>query len=123
MAKPARVLAVVEDEPDMRLLIRITLEHEASFEVIGEAATAEDAIRLARDLQPDIVILDHVLDGDVMGLEAAPKIKEVCPTTKILMFSAHPIEKKAMVEEAVDDFVSKADLDDLVPAVRRLLGI
>ncbi|MBW3589535.1 MAG: response regulator [Actinobacteria bacterium] len=106
----------------MRFLIRVTLE-EGQMEIVGEADNAYEAIRLAKELQPALVILDHVIEGPLMGLEAAHFIKEACPTAKILMFSAHPISMEASQESAVDAFVSKADFDSLAPTARGLLAI
>ncbi len=66
------MLVVVEDEPDVRVLIRINLTSDSRIHVAGEAANAVDAIELARANSPDLIILDHQLEGELMGLEAAP---------------------------------------------------
>ena len=55
-----KVLVVVEDDRDMQLLIELTLQADARLEVSGCCATAAEAIALARSMQPQLVILDHL---------------------------------------------------------------
>lgn len=123
MSDKKRVLVVVEDDPDMRLLIRATLQREARLEISGEAADAATAIELARGAQPGLVILDHSIEGDVMGLEAAPLIKQVAPQSKILLFTAYDMHDAASKEPAVDAFLPKSRIGELLSTVRALLGI
>jgi DNA-binding NarL/FixJ family response regulator len=118
-----RVLVIVEDEEDMRQMIRAILNIDPRIEICGEAADAAHAIELARTLEPGLVVLDHSIEGDVMGLEAAPLIKQVAPRTKILLFSAFDMRKDAEAEPAVDEFLSKSDVRKLLPTVQRLLDL
>ena len=117
------MLVIVEDEKDMRMMIRATLSVDPRIEICGEAADAAGAIEAARKLDPGLVILDHSIEGDVMGLEAAPLIKEVAPRTKILLFSAFDMHKEAEAEPAVDAFLSKSDVEKLLATVQRMLGL
>jgi DNA-binding NarL/FixJ family response regulator len=119
----ARVLVIVEDERDMRMMIRAILAVDERIEICGEAATAAEAIEAARTLDPGLVILDHSIEGDVMGLDAAPLIKKVAPEAKILLFSAFDMRKEAEAEPAVDEFLGKADVGKLLATVRRLVGL
>lgn len=122
MTKP-RVLVVIEDDPDFRRLIRITLGGEPRLEVEGEAADAEQALALARERQPSLVVLDHFIDGPIMGLALAPMLKEVAPGMKILLFTTHDLAVEVAREPAIDGYLRKHDLADLLPAVRSLLGL
>ena len=80
-----RVL-VVDDVPDIRKLIRLTLERGGPFSVVGEAGDGAEAISEAARLQPDIVLLD--LSMPVMdGLEALPEILAASPQSKVLVLS------------------------------------
>ena len=86
-----RVL-LVDDHPDIRLLVRIGLEADGRFEVVGEAADGQEAIDALRpDSEtgcPDAVLLDLAMP--VMdGLEALPLILERCPATRVVVFSAN----------------------------------
>lgn len=119
----SRVLVIVEDEADVRWLIRLTLLEDPRLEIFGEAATARDAIELARQGQPGLIILDHSIDGDIMGLDAAPLLREAAPEAKILLFSAFDLEREAAGEPAIDEFLLKTHIDRLLPTVHHLLGL
>jgi two-component system nitrate/nitrite response regulator NarL len=116
------VLVVVEDEPDMRLLIRTVLAAERDLQVAGEAADADTAIRAAAELQPALVVLDHGLDGSMTGLEAAPLLRAAAPHAKILLFTAYDMAAQVRAEPAIDAFLRKDRIGDLLVTVRRLLG-
>lgn len=77
-----KILVAVEDDEDMRLLIRMQLRDDDRLGVLSEVATADEAIAATRAHRPDLVILDHFIQGQVMGLEAAPMLKVVSPTTR-----------------------------------------
>ena len=118
-----RVLVVVEDDPDLALLIEITLSGDPRIEMFGGASTALAAIELAREGQPSLIVLDHFINGDIMGLEAAPMLKAVAPEAKILLFTSHPLEVEADREPAIDAFLRKSNITELLPTARRLLGL
>ena len=118
-----KVLVVVEDDEEMGLLIRRVLGRDERIESHGSAATAKEAIEVAKDYQPDLIILDHYIEGDVMGLQAAPLLKEVCPNTKILLFSSFNLGPEAKKEPAVDAFLPKKQLNDLLGICREMLGL
>jgi DNA-binding NarL/FixJ family response regulator len=123
MEDKVRLLVVVEDEVDIRLLIRMTLMADARIELFGEASSAREAIELAKVASPGLIILDHSIEGDLMGLDAAPLLKQVAPESKILLFTAFDLAKEAAAEPAVDMYLSKANLDRLLPTVQRMLGL
>lgn len=118
-----RVLVVVEDDPGMRVLIEETLSDDPRLEISDEAGTVREAIDHARAGQPELIILDHYLEGDIMGLEAAPMLKEAAPKSKIMLFTSHNLEVEAAREPAIDAFLLKRDLDQLLPTARRLVGL
>lgn len=122
-AQKVKVLVIVEDEADMRMMIRAILTSDDRLEVVGEAASAAEAIEIARTSDPGLVILDHSIEGDLMGLDAAPLIKKVAPKAKILMFSAFDLEAEAAAEPTIDAFLRKTDVRLLLPAVREMLDL
>ncbi len=118
------VLVVVEDDPDMRTLIRLTLALEERFLVSGEAASAADALDVVRSTDDlDLIILDHFIDGDIMGLQAAPLLKAAAPRAKILLFTSHDLATEARREPAIEAYLSKEHLEQLLPTAQRLLGL
>lgn len=116
-------LVLVEDDPDYRLLIRVTIGVDPRFEMSGEAPSVETGIELARDAHPRLIILDHDLEGEMVGLSAAPKLKAAAPDAKILLFTAYDLEAEARREPAIDAYLRKDDIGKLLPTAQRLLGL
>ena len=125
MTQPDRikVFVVVEDEPDMRMLISMMLAKDDRLELLGEAASAEEALAVLESLEPGLIVLDHGIEGDIMGLEAAPLLKAKAPNAKILLFTAFDMSREAAAEPAVDGFLRKDRIDQLLPTVLRLLDL
>ena len=123
MTRPARSILVVENDLDMRLLLQLTLRADPRLEVAGHAASTEAALRLVDELDPDLILLDHGLDGDVLGLHAAPLLKERSPRAKVLLFSAFDLRHEARALHAVDGFLRKDRIRDLVSVMQRMLGL
>ncbi len=78
-------VVIVDDHPLFRQGVATILEAEPDIEVVGQGATTEDAIRLARDLLPDIIILD--IDMPQHGLTAAQVIANEFPVIKIIILT------------------------------------
>ena len=110
----ATKVVIVDDAVFMRTVLRKMLEEEG-MEVVGEAGNGEEAIQKAKELQPDVITLDITMP--VMdGVEALPKIMEVCPQVKVIMCSA--MGQQAMVIESIQsgakDFIVKPFQQDRV---------
>lgn len=116
-------LVMVEDDPDYRLLIRVAIGVDPRFEMSGEAPSVETGIELAREAHPRLIILDHDLEGRMVGLSAAPKLKAAAPDAKILLFTAYDLEAEARREPAIDAYLRKDDIGKLLPTAQRLLGL
>lgn len=82
----ARIL-LADDHDVVRLGLRALLEM-ADMEVVGEAGEGREALRLARELKPDVAILDVTMPG-LNGIEAAVVLQERCPETRIVFLSMH----------------------------------
>ena len=78
-------MVIVYDHPLLREGVAHTLRAEADIDVVAEGETADDAIRLAQDLLPDIILLDITMPGG--GLNAVATIARTCPVTKIVMLT------------------------------------
>jgi two-component system, NarL family, nitrate/nitrite response regulator NarL len=84
MSDPIRI-AVVDDHPMLREGVVRTLLDEGDIEVIGEGATAEQAIELAQKFLPDVMLLDMNMPGS--GLTAVGRISELCPAIKLIVLT------------------------------------
>ena len=82
-------IIIVEDEALFRELMRRTLANEPNMQVLGEAEDGETAIRLVRELKPDVVLMDIELRGEMDGIEAALTIKNESPEVGIVVLSMH----------------------------------
>jgi len=80
-----RVL-IVDDHTVVRAGLRLLLEREEDIEPVGEAGDADEALRLARRLTPDVVLMDVVMPG-MTGVDAAAEIRHAVPGARILMLS------------------------------------
>jgi DNA-binding NarL/FixJ family response regulator len=118
-----QVMVVVEDDPGMRVLIQEVLSEDPRLDLNGKPMGLPEAMELARSLNPDLLILDHFIEGDIMGLQAAPMLKEASPRSKILLFTSHDLTVEAGREPAIDRILLKKHLDQLLPTVRSLLGL
>lgn len=118
-----KILVVVEDDADIRFLIKLTLRSDERLEILGEAATAAEAIALARTEQPSLIILDHYIEGTVMGLDAVPALKEAAPASKILLFSSHDLSAEVARQPLVDAFLPKDRMSELLATVQTLMQL
>ena len=113
---------LVDDHSLVRRGFRRMLEDEPDMVVVGEAGDGEQAIKLALELQPQVIIMDCALPG-TNGLEATRQILEDRPDTAVLMLSMH--SENTWVRQAIDagakGYILKNAMNlELGPAVRRV---
>ena len=113
---PTKVL-IGEDEAIIRLDLKEMLEEEG-FDVVGEAADGEAAVRLAGERSPDLVIMDIKMPG-LDGLSAAERIRESpgCAVLVLTAFSQKDLVKKAAEAGAMAYLVKPFQKTDLLPAI------
>jgi two-component system, NarL family, response regulator LiaR len=87
MDGPISVL-IVDDHEIVRRGIRAYLETQADFNVVGEAASGEQAIEMALNLVPDVVLMDLILPG-MDGVESTRRIKSLSPRTQIVVLTSY----------------------------------
>ncbi|HEX6930177.1 MAG TPA: response regulator [Gammaproteobacteria bacterium] len=116
-----RVL-LVDDHKLIRVGLRSILEPQSDIEVIGEAADGEDAVRMARELSPDVVVLDINMPG-TNGIEATRKLTRLEPAPRILIVSVHrqePVPAR-LLEAGADGYITKESAaEEILPAVRQV---
>ena len=88
-------ILVTDDHPLFREGVVHSLASEADFSVVGQASSGEEALELARDLLPDVVLLDIGMPG-WGGLVSAQKIAIACPATRIVMLTVEEDEDKLL---------------------------
>jgi DNA-binding NarL/FixJ family response regulator len=89
---PQITILLAEDHTVVRESIRQSLERVSDFKVVGEADDGEDAVRLARQLKPDVIIMDISMPK-LSGIEATKQIKAFLPSAKILVLTAYDYEQ------------------------------
>jgi NarL family two-component system response regulator LiaR len=97
--KRATTVLLVEDHALVRRALKRTLEDAADLRVVGEAGDGYEAVKKARRLRPDVVVMDFALPG-MMGGAATQKILESLPETAVLILSMHA--ERSYVRAALD---------------------
>lgn len=121
--KPLRILAA-DDHDILRRGLKQLLTSRPNWEICAEAKTGREAVALAEQHKPDIVVMD-VSMPDLNGLEAARRIHKALPKTGIIMLTLHFSDQlvKDIVESGARAYVMKSDADrDLVNAVEALVS-
>lgn len=117
--KPLRVL-LADDHTLMRAGLRKLVEGIQGFQVIAEASDGRETVRLAREREPDIVLLDISMPG-LNGLDATALIVKAVPATRVVVLSMHTTEGyvlAALRAGAVGYVVKDAAVDELERALR-----
>jgi len=121
MEKKITVL-LVDDHSLVRRGFRRMLEDEADMQVVGEAGDGEESIKLAKQLRPQVIVMDCALPG-MNGLQATREIMEELPDTAILMLSMHTENTwvRQAIEAGAKGYVLKNALDlELGAAIRKV---
>ena len=117
--KTIRIL-LAEDHVVVRQGTRQLLERERDFEIVGEAGDGEEAVRLASQLKPDVVVMDVAMPK-LSGIEATKQIKAVLPTTRVLVLTGYDYDEYifSMLEAGAAGYLLKSvSGDELISAVR-----
>lgn len=118
---PLRLL-LVDDHELLRRGAAALLEEQSGWTIVGEASDGESAVRLAGEVQPDIVVMDVGM-RDLNGFQATREILKTRPKTQVLIFTMH--EGEHVVRETIaagaQGYVHKSDAGQhLIPAVQAL---
>ena len=115
---------LVDDAADIRRLVRTRLRLSGAFDVVGEGGNGVDAVALAAQHQPEVMLLDMSMAG-MDGLEAIPLVLTASPRTRVVMYSG--FEKHGLAEAAravgASDFIPKSEpIADLPRRLLELVG-
>jgi PAS domain S-box-containing protein len=116
-------VVVVDDAADVRLLMKTRLRVSGSFKVVGEGADGAQAVALAEQHEPALMLLDVSMPG-VDGLQALPEVLKVSPSTRVVMFSGfeeHGLAERARALGAADFIEKSVPVDALLARLLELL--
>lgn len=119
MTDPIRVL-LVDDQDLIRVGFRLVLEAEPDMSVVGEAGDGEEAIRRARELRPDVALMDIRMPG-LDGIAATEAIVEAMPQTRVLVLTTFDLDEYAFgaIRAGASGFLLKdAQRHEMTSAVR-----
>jgi DNA-binding NarL/FixJ family response regulator len=112
---------IVDDSESTRAMLREALALDDGVDVVGEAGGGREAVRLAGEARPDVILMDIRMD-DVDGIEATRVIAEQRPRTRViaLTWSDDPVTVRAMMDAGAVGYVVKGGtIEELVEAIRR----
>ena len=119
----ATTVLIVDDHQSFRRAVRLVLEYEG-YEVVGEAADGEEALRVAGETSPNVVLLDVNMPG-MDGIAALPHLRREAPDARILMLTAadEPDTQQRAEEAGAHGFMRKPnDVLDLPGMIRERLA-
>lgn len=112
---------VVDDIAETRENIRKLLQFEADFEIVGAARNGTEGIELAKELQPDVILMDINMP-DIDGITATETIKEQVPQSQIVILTVQTdpsYMRRAMLAGARDFLTKPPSVDEMIGAIRR----
>jgi two-component system response regulator NreC len=112
-------ILIADDHGVMRAGLRAVLEDEPTIEVVGEAATGEEAFHLANKLVPALVLLDIGMPG-IDGIEVTRRLKQASPQIQVLILTVY--EDESLLREAIKAgasgyIIKRAAEDELIAAI------
>jgi two-component system response regulator NreC len=119
MEKTIRLI-LVDDHDVVRTGVKTFLEKQPGLQVVGEAGNGEQAIAIAQQLNPDVIVMDITMPG-MDGLAATRHIKSLCPECRVLALTVHEDKQYffEMLAAGASGYITKqAAADELVAAIR-----
>ena len=123
MTERVLTIVVADDEPDVRLLLRLQLQGIPGVEVVGEAGDGIQAIELCRELRPDAIVMD-LLMPKMMGIEAIERLQRELPGIGVVAYTATAGDfvRHEMERLGVALLLKSGDVGLLVEALRQSTG-
>jgi DNA-binding NarL/FixJ family response regulator len=120
MTEAIRVL-IVDDHNMVRMGLKAYFSTLADIQVVGEAATGEEAVRLVGELVPDVVLMDLIMPG-MDGVEATRQVRRVSPRSQVIVVTSYHEDEHifpAIRAGALSYVLKDIDPDELAEAIRR----
>ena len=121
MNEPITIL-IVDDHRVVRQGVRAFLDTQTGFSVVGEADSGEEAVRLANQHVPDVILMDLVMPGRVDGVEATRQVKNTSPRTQIVVLTSYHEDEHifpAIRAGAISYVLKDIGPDELTEVVRK----
>lgn len=115
-------IMIADDHAIVREGLKRIIEEDVELELVAEAGNGHDALRLARESDPQVILLDISMPGRT-GLDALGDIRKACPHARVLILSMHPEEQYAIrcLKQGADGYMTKESAPELLlGAIRRL---
>jgi DNA-binding NarL/FixJ family response regulator len=122
MATPLRRIIIVDDHEAIRRGVRQLLEPTPYYQVVGEAADGRSGLNIAKEMQPDIAIIDYSLPG-LNGIDLANALRHDVPSMRILLYTMHDREEIIVnaLRNGVQGLLLKSDpVKELIQALDAL---
>jgi DNA-binding NarL/FixJ family response regulator len=101
-------ILLADHESNVRYGLRVLLEERSEFEVVGEAADAEDLLAQIEASCPDLVLLSWGLPG-LAGADLLPALRSVCDDLYVIVLSGRPEARQAILDAGANAFISKIE--------------
>ena len=117
-------ILIADDHAVVRQGLRVLLDDEPGFTIVGEAASGLETVRMCHELKPEILVLDIMMD-DISGIEVTRQVKEIMPQIGIVILSMYGDKKHVLesLQAGAKAYVMKKSLpSELVQAVREVFA-
>lgn len=116
-------ILLADDHEMVRKGLRTTIEDHGGWEVCGEACTGREAVAKARELRPDIVVMDVAMP-ELSGMEATRQIRALLPRTEVLILTMHDSERliPALLAAGARSYILKTDAGECLIAALEALA-
>jgi len=116
-----RKVLIVDDDMRFRRFVKELFSSEKDLQIVGEVEDGQEAIVKAKELKPDLVLMDISMPG-MNGLDATRLLKGIIPELVVIILTIHDLEEynvAATASGAYDYILKKSLMEDLIPAIRR----
>ena len=114
-------ILLADDQAQVLSALRLLLEQESAFVVVGETGRAQDLLCQAELSQPDLVLLDWELPGS-LATNLLPALRARCVKVKVVALSGRPEARREALAAGIDAFVSKGDPPEYLLTVVHTCG-
>lgn len=116
-------ILIVDDHEVVRKGLRAYLDAQPEFIVVGEASSGDEAVQMATELLPDVVLMDLVMSG-MGGVQATRKVKDITPRTQIVVLTSYHQDEfifPALQAGAISYVLKDVSMENLVDVIKKLL--